>query len=56
MIISQKYRSGLMFELVCRLPMELCGKGVNFALLSRYARRVRLELFDHPEDSSRPPG
>jgi isoamylase len=27
------------------------GEGVNFALFSRYASRVRLELFDHPEDA-----
>lgn len=27
------------------------GGGVNFALLSRHASRVRLELFDHPEDA-----
>ncbi len=27
------------------------GAGVNFALFSRYASRVRLELFDHPEDA-----
>ncbi len=25
--------------------------GVNFAIFSRYASRVRLELFDHPEDA-----
>jgi glycogen operon protein len=28
------------------------GAGVNFALFSRYASRVRLELFDHPEDAT----
>jgi len=28
------------------------GGGVNFALFSRHASRVRLELFDHAEDSS----
>jgi len=27
------------------------GRGVNFAIFSRDASRVRLELFDHPEDS-----
>jgi len=26
--------------------------GVNFSLVSRFASRVRLELFDHPEDAS----
>ncbi|MGA2605346.1 MAG: glycogen debranching protein GlgX [Verrucomicrobiia bacterium] len=28
------------------------GEGVNFAIYSRYASRVRLELFDHPEDAA----
>jgi isoamylase len=28
------------------------GEGVNFALFSRHASRVRLELFDHPEDAT----
>ncbi len=28
------------------------GGGVNFAIFSRDASRVRLELFDHPEDSA----
>ena len=28
------------------------GEGVNFAFFSRHASRVRLELFDHPEDAS----
>jgi isoamylase len=28
------------------------GKGVNFAFLSRHASRVRLELFDHPEEAT----
>jgi isoamylase len=28
------------------------GKGVNFAFFSRHASRVRLELFDHPEDTT----
>ncbi len=27
------------------------GGGVNFAFFSRHASRVRLELFDHPEDA-----
>jgi hypothetical protein len=27
------------------------GDGVNFAFFSRHASRVRLELFDHPEDA-----
>ena len=27
------------------------GRGVNFAFFSRLASRVRLELFDHPEDA-----
>jgi glycogen operon protein len=29
---------------------ERCG-GVNFAIFSRHASRVQLELFDHPEDA-----
>jgi isoamylase len=29
-----------------------CGGGVNFAIFSRHATRVRLELFEHPEDST----
>jgi isoamylase len=28
------------------------GEGVNFAFISRHASRVRLELFDHPEDAT----
>ena len=28
------------------------GGGVNFAIFSRHASRVRLELFDHPEDAA----
>jgi isoamylase len=28
------------------------GGGVNFAFFSRHASRVRLELFDHPEDAT----
>ena len=36
------------------LPMgtQKSGKGVNFALFSRHATGVRLELFDHPEDAA----
>jgi len=37
-------------------PMPLgtqeSGGGVNFAIFSRYASRVRLELFSHPEDAT----
>ncbi|MGA3268153.1 MAG: glycogen debranching protein GlgX [Verrucomicrobiota bacterium] len=37
-------------------PMPLgtqeSGGGVNFAIFSRYASRVRLEFFDHPEDAA----
>jgi isoamylase len=32
-------------------PME-SGGGVNFAIISRDASHVRLELFDHPEDAT----
>ncbi len=28
------------------------GGGVNFALFSRHASRIRLELFDHPQDAA----
>jgi isoamylase len=28
------------------------GEGVNFAFFSRHASRIRLELFDHPEDDT----
>ncbi len=28
------------------------GEGVNFSFISRHASRVRLELFDHPEDAA----
>ena len=28
------------------------GEGVNFAFFSRHASRVRLELFDHPNDAT----
>jgi len=36
------------------LPMGTheSGGGVNFAFFSRHASRVRLELFDHPEDAT----
>jgi isoamylase len=36
----------------CPLPLGAMerGGGVNFAVFSRNATRVRLELFDHPED------
>jgi isoamylase len=36
------------------LPLGTCafGEGVNFALFSRHASRVRLELFDHPKDAT----
>ncbi|HVC97503.1 MAG TPA: hypothetical protein VND64_27720, partial [Pirellulales bacterium] len=34
------------------LGTQETGGGVNFAVLSRHASRVRLELFDHPEASA----
>ena len=34
------------------LGTQETGRGVNFALFSRHASRVRLELFDHPEDAA----
>ena len=33
------------------LGTQETGGGVNFAIFSRHASRVRLELFDHPEDA-----
>ena len=34
------------------LGAHVRGDGVNFAFFSRHASRVRLELFDHPEDAT----
>ena len=34
------------------LGLQQSGEGVNFAVFSRHASRVRLELFDRPEDAS----
>jgi isoamylase len=34
------------------LGAQEIGGGVNFAIFSRYASRVRLEFFDHPEDTA----
>jgi ATP-dependent exoDNAse (exonuclease V) alpha subunit len=34
------------------LGIQESGGGVNFAIFSRYATRVQLELFDHPEDAA----
>ena len=34
------------------LGVQETGGGVNFALFSRHASRIRLELFDHPKDTS----
>ncbi|MGA9413385.1 MAG: glycogen debranching protein GlgX [Terriglobales bacterium] len=34
------------------LGIQQRGAGVNFAIFSRYASRVRLELFDDPEDAA----
>ena len=34
------------------LGIQESAGGVNFAIFSRYASRVRLELFDHPEDAA----
>ena len=34
------------------LGTQESGGGVNFAIFSRYASRVRLEFFDHPEDAA----
>ena len=42
------------FRVGSPLPLgtQETGRGVNFALFSRHASRVRLELFDHPEDAA----
>ena len=34
------------------LGIQERGGGVNFSIFSRHASRVRLELFDHPEDAA----
>jgi isoamylase len=34
------------------LGTQEIGGGINFAIFSRYASRVRLEFFDHPEDAA----
>ena len=43
----QPIRSGMPFPLGARAR----GNGVNFAIFSRHATGVRLDFFDHPEDS-----
>ena len=43
----QSIRSGVPFP----LGAHLRGNGVNFAIFSRHATGVRLDLFDHPEDA-----
>jgi len=43
----QSIRSGMPLPLGARAR----GDGVNFAIFSRHATGVRLDLFDHPEDS-----
>ena len=43
----QALRSGVPFP----LGAHLRGNGVNFAIFSRHATGVRLDLFDHPEDA-----
>ena len=43
----QAVRSGLPFPLGARAR----GNGVNFAIFSRHATGVRLDFFEHPEDS-----
>jgi glycogen operon protein len=44
----QALRSGAPFP----LGAHLRGHGVNFAIFSRHATGVRLDLFDHPEDAT----
>ena len=54
MIMWQRYRSASDVRVGAPLPLGTYerGEGVNFAFFSRHATRVRLELFDHPEDAT----
>ena len=54
MITWQKSPNALKFGRAFRCPWEPMNTegGVNFAIFSRHASRVRLELFDHPADAT----
>lgn len=45
-------RTGVRVGVPVPLGTYARGDGVNFAFFSRHASRVRLELFDHPEDAT----
>ncbi|WHZ14385.1 MAG: limit dextrin alpha-1,6-maltotetraose-hydrolase [Nitrospira sp.] len=45
-------RTGVRVGVPLPLGTYARGDGVNFAFFSRHASRVRLELFDHPEDAT----
>lgn len=45
-------RTGVRVGVPLPLGAHAHGEGVNFAFFSRHASRVRLELFDHPEDAT----
>lgn len=45
-------RTGVRVGVPLPLGTYLHGEGVNFSLFSRHASRVRLELFDHPQDAT----
>ena len=53
-IISRRSPSALTFgrAFLCLWEPAKWAGGVNFAIFSRNASRVRLELFDHPEDAT----
>ena len=44
-------RSNIRVGVPLPLGTQESGGGINFAIFSRYADRVRLELFDHPGDA-----
>ncbi len=53
MIMWQKFLNARKFGWAFRYPWEpIKMGGVNFAFFSRHASRVRLELFDHPQDAA----
>ena len=45
-------RAGVRVGSPLSLGTQEYGGGVNFAIFSRFATRVRLELFNHPEDAA----
>ena len=49
-VTERSEHAGVERGLALPLGATQSGDGVNFALFSRYATGVRLELFEHPED------